>query len=439
MKKFRKTMALLTITAMLYQILFPTVVYALTSGPTQPEVASFTPVGVSDMVNTFTGDMTYNIPLVDVGGYPINISYESGINMDQEASWVGLGWTLNPGSITRQLRGLPDDFYGDPVTKKFSMRPDETIGIMGGANLELSGNKKPKFSLGLDGSVFHNSYKGYGTSFGVSPTITAGESGGSSCSVGLGFDFNSQEGVSASASVKYSKTEDDETGACGFSGGIGSRSGLKAITFSAESSRNYYRKNKKGEDKNDRKGNRISASATDGSISSSISFGSSTYNPSTEMMMKTTSYAYNASLGLEVYPSNPNFRLTGYGSVTEVDDKIRNFAAYGYIYSDAAKNGNSAMHDFNRKDDLPYVPDKPVLPFPVSTYDLFSVNGEGMNGQFRAYRSSAAILYDARSGTTSSNNNFGAHVGSFNAFKGGADLDMCMVNVKTECGLLQMI
>merc|ERR1712228_95355 len=30
--------------------------------------------------------------------------------MSQEASWVGLGWNLNPGAINRTVSGVPDDW-----------------------------------------------------------------------------------------------------------------------------------------------------------------------------------------------------------------------------------------------------------------------------------------------------------------------------------------
>jgi hypothetical protein len=97
-----------------YELVLPaTQSFALTSGPSQPEVESFEPVGTTDMVNLFTGDFVYNIPLLDVDGYPINISYHAGANIEQEASWVGLGWNLNPGEVNRGLRGIPDDFKGD--------------------------------------------------------------------------------------------------------------------------------------------------------------------------------------------------------------------------------------------------------------------------------------------------------------------------------------
>ena len=88
------------------QLVTPTVVLAGGGGPTQPEVQGFTPVGVSDMVDPFTGDFTYNIPLMNIDGYPVNIAYNSGVSMDQEASWVGLGWNLNMGAIVRSMRGL---------------------------------------------------------------------------------------------------------------------------------------------------------------------------------------------------------------------------------------------------------------------------------------------------------------------------------------------
>ena len=87
------------------------------NGPTQPEVVSFTPHDTGQMVDPFTGDFTYNINLLDVGGYPVNLSYRSGIHPEDQASWVGLGWNINPGAVNRQVRGLPDDFKGDPIIK----------------------------------------------------------------------------------------------------------------------------------------------------------------------------------------------------------------------------------------------------------------------------------------------------------------------------------
>ncbi|MEY4573765.1 MAG: hypothetical protein RLZ10_3071, partial [Bacteroidota bacterium] len=113
--KLRKIIAVYLAISLLFEIIYPTCAFALSGGPSQPEVQSFEPIGTSDMVDLFSGDFTYNIPLIDIDGYPINISYHSGVSMDQEASWVGLGWNINPGVVNRSMRGVPDDFKGDVV------------------------------------------------------------------------------------------------------------------------------------------------------------------------------------------------------------------------------------------------------------------------------------------------------------------------------------
>jgi hypothetical protein len=89
--------------------------FALTNGPSQPEFSSFEPVDATDLVNLPTGDFSYVLPLgkvrtPDGTGYPVVLNYHGGIQNDQEATWVGLGWSLNVGSINRQVRNVPDDY-----------------------------------------------------------------------------------------------------------------------------------------------------------------------------------------------------------------------------------------------------------------------------------------------------------------------------------------
>ena len=99
MRKHLRIKAWVLLLLFISEIFSPIHLLALTSGPSQPEMASFTPSGTTEMVNPFSGDFSYNIPLMDVEGYPVNIAYNSNITMEQEASWVGLGWNLNPGAI----------------------------------------------------------------------------------------------------------------------------------------------------------------------------------------------------------------------------------------------------------------------------------------------------------------------------------------------------
>src|SRR5688572_9573616 len=121
-KRTRRIIAATLLTVMLTDTIAPTVTYALTSGPTAPEANSFEPVDTSDMVNLLTGDLTYNIPLLEVpgpeGGYPLALSYHAGVQPGMDASWVGLGWSLNPGAITRDVNGYPDDYSNIKMTRR---------------------------------------------------------------------------------------------------------------------------------------------------------------------------------------------------------------------------------------------------------------------------------------------------------------------------------
>ena len=100
---------------------FATATFALQGGPTQPDYLQFEPSNMPDMVSLQTGDFSYSLPLGDVpgpyGNYPLSLSYHAGITPNQEATWVGLGWTLNAGVINRDVRGVPDDqFHGGTLS-----------------------------------------------------------------------------------------------------------------------------------------------------------------------------------------------------------------------------------------------------------------------------------------------------------------------------------
>lgn len=80
------------------------------SGPVANELAKY--------VDPFTGDFSYSVPLLNISGpngesFPISANYSAGISMNQESSWIGLGWDFNPGEINRNVNGFPDDWKGD--------------------------------------------------------------------------------------------------------------------------------------------------------------------------------------------------------------------------------------------------------------------------------------------------------------------------------------
>lgn len=85
----------------------------LPPSPTASELGRYgqIPVGL------YTGTPNINIPLYRYKtknlSLPISLSYNSnGIKVDQVASWVGMGWSLNAGGvITRTVRHQPDDKF----------------------------------------------------------------------------------------------------------------------------------------------------------------------------------------------------------------------------------------------------------------------------------------------------------------------------------------
>ncbi|GAB3843759.1 hypothetical protein GCM10028822_00280 [Hymenobacter terrigena] len=101
----------------------PSLSYAL-MGPGQAEFTSYESPASADMVNLSTGDLTYNVPVLEVPGpettFSLPLTYRAGIRPEQEASWVGLGWGMNPGAIVRNVNGYPDDANGELATNSYS-------------------------------------------------------------------------------------------------------------------------------------------------------------------------------------------------------------------------------------------------------------------------------------------------------------------------------
>jgi hypothetical protein len=78
-----------------------------------PEMYKFDALGTSNLIDIPTGSFNYSVPVLNVpgpeGGYDVRLTYSAGIRMEQDASWVGLGWSCSPGAIVRTVNGSPDD------------------------------------------------------------------------------------------------------------------------------------------------------------------------------------------------------------------------------------------------------------------------------------------------------------------------------------------
>lgn len=89
----RRPVSVFCILLIISNLLSPLASFALTSGPTAPEATSFEPVDTTDMVNLATGDLAYNVPLLEVpgpaGGYPYHYHTMLEFNrMRMPAGWA---------------------------------------------------------------------------------------------------------------------------------------------------------------------------------------------------------------------------------------------------------------------------------------------------------------------------------------------------------------
>ncbi|OFY66097.1 MAG: hypothetical protein A3H98_11885 [Bacteroidetes bacterium RIFCSPLOWO2_02_FULL_36_8] len=420
----------------LAQIINPATVKAITSGPTQPEVLGFQPVGSSDMVDLFTGDFSYNIPLMDVGGYPINLSYQSGITMEQEASWVGLGWSLNPGAIVRNVRGLPDDFNGDNINKDFNIQAQHAVGVNFTPAVEFFGadpeklfkDKANKTKSGFGIGLSYNNYTGFGFQFMASPAIASSENAktGKTTTLGLSVSSSSESGVDIKPTLSFEKRKGNaETGVTGFTSKIGlpfnSRQGLKALTLDVQKDKIFNNPARLKGGKIKMVEERDNLFSTGGSL---ISFASSPFTPQISNSMFNLSLNFKFTFGGEIFGGHFNGELTAYYSGQFLNDKHTVSRGYGYLYTHNAyaDDEEKVLLDFNREKDGTFTDNTPNLPLTNFTYDVYSVNGQGIGGVYRPFRSDVGIVFDPRVSNIGVGLDFpGIELGFGNAAHIGAD------------------
>lgn len=389
----------------------PTSAFALTSGPGQEEFASFEPVSTSDMVDLYTGDFNYNIPLMSVpgpnGGYPINIAYHSGIGMDQEASWVGLGWNINVGAINRQMRGLPDDFSGDLVTNNYQLRENVTVGVGFDVNkvyAEMLGIPKdhPAFTqTGFNTQIYYNTYKGLGYRLSYSGLELKRSLG----SVGANIHFDSQSGIGVEPNFSIG----DSWGKVGMSLSgnlsLNSREGIQSFGFAlsptvVSNSALYKNTNGYADDGGFSVGgtSALSFSTSQGVTTSSLPLTNVQTGFDLDIIGEAGKYYTNTQFvdgtwlishsTPGAFASKDMSFWSGYVNYSNVVPSTTE-EAYGYLYDHQSNNSASStcLRDFSR-DPFQYSNKLPNLPSSNATYDIYMMSGQGVGGFFRPYQQS---------------------------------------------------
>ena len=413
-----KSTTIFTVISFLVTIFYPTQSYALTGGGGQQEFGTFSQAGDSEMVDLYSGDFKYNIPLLSVpgpnGSYPLNLSYHSGISMEEEASWTGLGWNVNVGAINRQLRGLPDDFKGDEVIHKMHIKPSTTVSYeipMNMMKMELSSKTEsfgfPVYDDEDDGimkqlqsmncDLYYNTYKGLGlrASMGV-------KLGNQYNSLNVGLTYDTQGGLeltpSYSCGGKFANVE----------GGVTLRTGEGVSGFNVGAGVNVRKTDEK-------------LIKTTGSKSTSISFGVNQSTPSVTLPMKTNVVPFKVSIGKSDYLGHYNAKgfLIINGSVTHskvAKGGIVKSSAYGYLHSHEGIGNENNLLDVSRNN-VKFTKEAPYLSPANFNYDIFTYSGQGTGGSFRPHQSSVLTLGERKASSETS-----VHKGVVEVGPGGTSL-----------------
>jgi hypothetical protein len=360
-RKVRKLIAVFLLLNFIYDLALPSIAVALTAGPTAPEYTSFEPVDTTDMVNMATGDFTYNIPLLEVpgpeGGYPLSLSYHAGIQPGEEASWVGLGWTLNPGAITRTVNGYPDDHNGAQRIVNDSWeggdRTTFSVGVgLAGANLSLAFSQDTYQGFGVGGRF------GYGFQIGpigINANYGIGAYGGTSGNISasilaanISTDFNSTSVGLSAYGGSFSKNLNTGTWNTGLMGISISSDNLKPSLSIAGLSINQVNSNAGG-----------------------ISQDVSSFGFIIPIGYLTVSLGYNYVR----YYSNETSEVNVYGSLHPGfhDPDENSFDSYALMDYD---------NESGKVDDLEV---EKVLGGSMNAFDQYSVTGQGINGNMRPY------------------------------------------------------
>ena len=380
----------------------------------QTEASGFSLNTNSELVDPFTGDFSYNIPLISVEGYPITLSYNSNIGMMDEASWVGLGWNLNVGSISREKRGIPDEFDGtQTISSIHNQKQDENTdgkknGFVGGVMYKgLPGSRISKFGLDLSilGGSYRNSYIGQSRTFdlniGTSLEMPFGSNDDGTqmllpFNLGFGYSRDDKNGIGRSTTMGFSDRyvpggEDSPTFSLGASSNYSTRAGITSRGISVGISS-------------------MPLISSLGGFSPTFTCGTATYVPRINYSTKTNHFNTTTDLtaGFMMSPASQwgfsaGYEHQDYYSTQETEysnntTQAISSPAFGYFYSQKSENytGSAPVTmDFNRERDVQFSEEMENLPYAFPTYDIFYVNGAGLSGTFRGQRNDIGVYKDA--------------------------------------------
>lgn len=414
---------------MLGQCLAPTAAFALTSGPAQPEFTSFEPVVTTNMVNDFTGDFMYNLPVLQIpgpngGGYALSLSYHGGTSPEEEASWVGYGWTLNPGAINRQMRGVPDDWQGqdhgndgrETIKQWNRATPNRTVST--GVSISDPEGFSLDVPISLNTSIRYNNYKGFGYSAGAGVVLADGL-------ISVGYNVSDGEGsfslqVNPGALLETQEEKEEKA--------------KQKKEFKEQRDKGISPPRKSLADLRAQSKNRRLNSLKPNLTSIGNTYGMSAIEGRTYPLNATpyNGSSYTMTFGLLPAPAPVEVGLsvnfTG-RYTTQANQEITERDAYGFLYTEDAADGNDMM-DYHAENLTTYNKRDKFLQVPINDADMFSASGEGISGSMRLYPRRIHHFRPAEAKSETELFRLGAEVELGMNNGGGVDLQMGVQSLK---------
>ncbi|MCF8297771.1 MAG: hypothetical protein K9J13_09535 [Saprospiraceae bacterium] len=435
--RFFKFLSVFIAINFLIEIFNPIAVFALTSGPAQPEFESFAPIDATNMVDLASGDFSYNLPLMTVpgpnGGYPLNLAYNAGIGMEQEASWVGLGWNLNTGCISRQLRGLPDDFSGDKVTKAYSTRANWSLSmncnLTGWEFLSFDFAKLLNISATTGFLADYNSYSGIKLQPQLNVQLKTNSFFTGLDTAGLGHltDSIAKDMVSQSNGIR---NKDDKP--------------VKKASHALAHKILVDKSDKIGTDKKHRfasktntdkyilcgkdKAHRLCLKG-DKHIAPLVGWAGAIHQvPDVGVPMQNFAARVNVKFGKESSTVFSEQEVSVYYARQAVAEKERSLCSYGTAYLHKSQNKGQVLRDFSLEKESVVSKYTVNLPVPALNNDVYVISGQGTGGVFRAYRSDLGVMEKDNISNNKTDIGVGLEFGMLNDIKFGLNYSATIID-----------
>ncbi|MBL7974935.1 MAG: hypothetical protein JNJ85_08485, partial [Candidatus Kapabacteria bacterium] len=163
----------------IFSLEFLTPVYVYCAGSSTQGEHTASPNQSNNMVNPFDGSFSYSIPILTVPGpngsdFPVTLTYNSKyIKPENDATWVGFGWSLDVGAINREQIGIADDMSGEPIMYTTKTKPNITVALRYPLNLSESFDfKSSPGGWNADFTLRYNNQRGYDLIYGVNAQIS---------------------------------------------------------------------------------------------------------------------------------------------------------------------------------------------------------------------------------------------------------------------------